>query len=63
MSRHNVWFYSLNLFDYEQGVAPAVVKGRLKAHFQFWLDIGPPPQTVVLFAYLLIIEMFCAGQE
>ena len=35
-------FYSQNLFDYEQGVAPAIVKGRLKAHFQFWLDIGAP---------------------
>ena len=28
-------FYTQNLFDYEQGVAPAIVKGRLKEHFQF----------------------------
>ena len=36
-------FYRQNLFEYEQGLAVPVVKGRLKAHFQFWVDIGAPP--------------------
>ena len=36
-------FYRQNLFEYEQGVAVAVVKGRLKAHLQFWVHIGAPP--------------------
>ena len=31
------------MFEYEQGLAVPVVKGRLKAHFQFWVDIGAPP--------------------
>ena len=39
----DISFYRQNLFEYEQGVAVPVVKGRLKAHFQFWVDIGAPP--------------------
>ena len=45
-------FYSQNLFDYEQGVAPAIVKGRLKAHFQFWVDIGAPSW---------VLDTICSG--
>ena len=45
-------FYSQNLFDYEQGVAPAIVKGRLKAHFQFWADIGAPSW---------VLDTICSG--
>ena len=39
----DISFYRQNLFEYEQGLAVPVVKGRLKAHFQFWVDIGAPP--------------------
>ena len=28
-------FYKQNLYEYEQGTAPAVVKGRLRAHLPF----------------------------
>ena len=53
-------FYTQNLFDYEQGVAPAIVKGRLKAHFQFWLDIGAPPWVLetVRLGYVISFESF-----
>ena len=36
-------FYKQNLYEYEQGTAPAVVKGRLRAHLLFWVEIGAPP--------------------
>ena len=39
----DISFYRQNLFEYEQGLVVPVVKGRLKAHFQFWVDIGAPP--------------------
>ena len=39
----DISFYRQNLFENEQGLAVPVVKGRLKAHFQFWVDIGAPP--------------------
>ena len=53
-------FYSQNFFDYERGVAPAIVKGRLKAHFQFWLDIGAPPWVLetVRSGYVISFESF-----
>ena len=37
-------FYKQNLYEYaEQGTAPAVVQGRLRAHLPFWVDIGASP--------------------
>ena len=36
-------FYKQNLHEYEQGTAAAVVKGRLRAHLPFWVEIGAPP--------------------
>ena len=36
-------FYKQNLYEYEQGTAAAVVKGRLRAHLPFWVEIGAPP--------------------
>ena len=33
-------FFRKNLHEYEQGNATPIVKGRLRAHIQFWLDIG-----------------------
>ena len=35
-------FFGQNLHDYEQGNATPIVKGRLRAHIQFWIDIGAP---------------------
>ena len=36
-------FYKQNLYEYEQGIAAAVVKGRLRAHLPFWVEIEAPP--------------------
>ena len=36
-------FYKQNLYEYEKGIAAAVVKGRLRAHLPFWVEIGAPP--------------------
>ena len=36
-------FYKQNLHEYEQGSAASVVKGRLRAHLLFWVEIGAPP--------------------
>ena len=36
-------FYKQNLHEYEQGTAAAVVKGLLRAHLPFWVEIGAPP--------------------
>ena len=36
-------FYIQNLYEYEQGIAAAVVKGRLRAHLLFCGEIGAPP--------------------
>ena len=36
-------FYIQNLYEYEQGIAATVVKGRLRAHLLFWVEIGAPP--------------------
>ena len=36
-------FYKQNLYEYEQGTATAVVKGQLRAHLPFWVEIGAPP--------------------
>jgi len=35
-------FYKQNLYEYEHGTAPAVVKGRHRAHLSFWVQIGKP---------------------
>ena len=39
-------FYKQNLYEYEQGTAAAVVKGRLRAHLLFWVEIGAPPWVI-----------------
>ena len=39
-------FYILNLYEYEQGTAAAVVKGRLRAHLLFWVEIRAPPWVI-----------------
>ena len=39
-------FYKLNLYEYEQGTAAAVAKGRLRAHLLFWVEIGAPPWVI-----------------
>ena len=36
-------FYKQNLHEYEQVTATAVVKGRLREHLLFWVEIGAPP--------------------
>ena len=36
-------FYKQNLYEYEQGTTAVVVKGRLRAHLPFWVEIGAPP--------------------
>ena len=36
-------FYKQNLYEYEQGTAVAVVKGGLRTHLPFWVEIGAPP--------------------
>ena len=33
-------FFANNYFEYEQGNSEPIVKGRLRASFQFWKDIG-----------------------
>ena len=35
-------FFRQNLHEYEQGNATPIVKGRLRVHIQFWIDIGAP---------------------
>ena len=35
--------YEQNLYEYEQAAAAGVVKGRLRAHLLFWVEIGAPP--------------------
>ena len=35
-------FFGQNLHEYEQGNATPIVKGPLRAHIQFWKDIGAP---------------------
>ena len=39
-------FYKQNLYEYEQGTAAAVVKGRLRVHLLFWAEIGAPPWVI-----------------
>ena len=35
-------FFGQNLHEYDQSNAIPIVKGRLRAHIQFWIDIGAP---------------------
>ena len=36
-------FYKQNLYEYEKGTTAVVVKGRLRAHLPFGVEIGAPP--------------------
>ena len=36
-------FYKQNLYEYEQGITVAVVKGRLRAHLLFWVELNNDP--------------------
>ena len=41
-------FFTHNLHEYEQGTATPIVKGRLRAHIQFWIDIGAPEWVLIM---------------
>ena len=51
-------FYKQNLYEYEQGTAPALVKGRLRAHLPFWVEIGAPPWVLetIMSGYVIPFE-------
>ena len=52
-------FFANNYFEYEQGNSEPIVKGRLRASFQFWKDIGASSSVlnVIQIGYqLLFIE-------
>ena len=36
-------FYKQNLYEYEQGITVAVVKGRLRTHLLFWVELNNDP--------------------
>ena len=48
-------FYDDNLHEYELGQALPIVKGRLKAHIQFWRDIRAPQWVLdtLLYGYVI----------
>ena len=57
-------FYKQNLYEYEQGIAAAVVKGRLRAHLPFWVEIGAPPwvlETAIRSGYVIPFETIPPG--
>ena len=37
---HLVDYYRNNLYEYEQGTSVPIVKGRLRAHLRFWIQLG-----------------------
>ena len=47
-------FYKQNFYEYEQGTAPALVKGRLRAHLPFWVEIGAPPWVLELSCQVML---------
>ena len=56
-------FYKQNLYEYEQGTAAAVVKGRLRAHLPFWVEIGAPPWVLetIRSGYIIPFESIPPG--
>lgn len=53
-------FYKQNLYEYEQDTAAAVVKGRLRAHLPFWVEIGAPPWVLetIRSGYVIPLPVF-----
>ena len=47
------------MYEYEQGTAPAVVKGRLRAHLPFWVEIGAPPWVLEIIRSGYVIPFKC----
>ena len=45
-------------YEYEQGNATPIVKGRFRAHIQFWIDIGAPEWvlSVIKHGYFIPFE-------
>ena len=56
-------FYKQNLYEYEQGTTAVVVKGRLRAHVPFWVEIGAPPWVIetIRSGYLIPFETINPG--
>ena len=56
-------FYKQNSYEYEQGTAAAVVKGRLRAHLLFWVEIGAPPWVLetIRSGYAIPFEIIPSG--
>ena len=56
-------FYKQNLYEYEQGTAAVVVKGRLRAHLLFWVEIGAPPWVLetIRSGYVVPFETITPG--
>ena len=52
-------FHKQNLYEYEQGTAAAVVKGRLRAHLPFWVEIGAPPWVLETIRPGYVISFEC----
>ena len=50
-------FCKQNLYEYEQGTAAAVVKGRLRAHLPFWVEIGAPPWVLETIRSGLLVQL------
>ena len=51
-------FFGPNLHEYEQGNATPIVKGPLRGHIQFWIDIGAPEWvlSVIKHGYFIPFE-------
>lgn len=46
--RYDSQFYLDNFFEYEQGSAEPIVRGRMKANIDFWRNIGAPDEIINL---------------
>ena len=53
-------FYKQNLYEYEQDTAAGVVKGRLRVHLPFWVEIGAPPWVLetIRSGYVIPLPVF-----
>ena len=51
-------FYLSNFFEYEQGNAEPLVRGRMKSNIQFWIDIGAPDEILNVIRHGYKIPMF-----
>ena len=56
-------FYKQNLYEYVQGTAAAVFKGRLRAHLLFWIQIVAPPWVIetIRSGYVILFETIPPG--